>query len=333
VKRVFITDNCEAVLPDYLRFMKGVVDSSDLPLNVSREILQEDVQIKRIEKSLVGKILATLAEMKEKSAEDYLKFYGEFGPVLKEGVHFDFASKDKLQELVMFESTKTDAGTYVSLKEYSERMPENQKDIYYITGMNRPAVENSPHLEIFRLKGYEVLFMLDPVDEWVVQSLTEYGGKKLRAVDRGDVELGSEEEKKEQEAKKGEQAKHFKDLLEFVGETLKDRVKEVRLSNRLTDSACCLVADEYGLNANMERILKAMNQETPESKRVLELNPEHPIMQVLARQFEQDKGNRRLADYCELLFDQALLTEGSPIKDPLRFTKLVSELMVAAAKE
>jgi molecular chaperone HtpG len=333
VKRVFITDNCEAVLPDYLRFMKGVVDSSDLPLNVSREILQEDVQIKRIEKSLVGKILATLAEMKEKSAEDYLKFYREFGPVLKEGVHFDHASKDKLQDLVIFESTKTDAGAYVSLKEYSERMPEEQKDIYYITGMTRLAVENSPHLEIFRSKGYEVLFMLDPVDEWVVQSLTEFNGKKLRAVDRGDVELGSEEEKKEQEAKKEEHSKHFKDLLEFVGETLKDRVKEVRLSNRLTDSACCLVADEYGLNANMERILKAMNQEIPESKRVLELNPEHPIMQVLAKQFEQDKGNKRLADYCELLFDQALLTEGSPIKDPLRFTMLVSELMVAAAKE
>lgn len=333
VKRVFITDNCEAVLPDYLRFMKGVVDSSDLPLNVSREILQEDVQIKRIQKNLIGKILASLAEMKEKSAEDYLLFYREFGPVLKEGIHFDHASKDKLQELVMFESTKTDPGAYVSLKEYTERMPENQKDIYYITGMARPAVENSPHLEIFRSKGYEVLFMLDPVDEWVVQSLTEFGGKKLRAVDRGDVELGSEEEKKEHEAKKEEFAKHFKDLLGFIQETLKDRVKEVRLSNRLTDSACCLVADEYGLNANMERILKSMNQEIPESKRVLELNPEHPIMQVLTRQFEKDRGDRRLADYCELLFDQAMLTEGSPIKDPLRFTKLVSELMVEAAKE
>jgi molecular chaperone HtpG len=321
------------VLPDYLRFIKGVVDSSDLPLNVSREILQEDVQIKRIQKSLIGKILSSLAEMKEKNAEDYLKFYREFGPVLKEGIHFDHASKDKLQDLVMFESTKTDPGAFVSLKDYTERMPENQEEIYYITGMARQSVESSPHLEIFRSKGYEVLFMLDPVDEWVVQSLTEFGGKKLRAVDRGDVELGSEEEKKEQETKKEELAKHFKDLLVFIQEMLKDRVKEVRLSNRLTDSACCLVADEYGLNANMERILKSMNQEIPESKRVLELNPEHPIMQVLAKQFEKDRGNGRLADYCELLFDQALLTEGSPIKDPLRFTKLVSELMVEAAKE
>jgi molecular chaperone HtpG len=233
----------------------------------------------------------------------------------------------------MFESTKTEPGAYVSLKEYTERMPEAQKDIYYITGMTRQAVESSPHLEIFRSKGYEVLFMLDPVDEWVVQSLTEFGSKKLRAVDRGDVEIGSEEEKKEHEAKKEELSKQFKDLLGFIQEMLKDRVKEVRLSNRLTDSACCLVADEYGLNANMERILKSMNQEIPESKRVLELNPEHPIMQVLAEQFEKDRGNGRLSDYCELLFDQALLTEGSPIRDPLRFTKLVSELMVEAAKK
>jgi molecular chaperone HtpG len=333
VKRVFITDNCEAVLPDYLRFIKGVVDSSDLPLNVSREILQEDVQIKRIQKNLVSKVLSTLAEMKEKSAEDYLKFYREFGPVLKEGMHFDHASKEKLQELVLFESSKTEPGAWVSLKEYTERMPEGQKEIYFITGTSRKALEGSPHMEIFRSKGYEVLFMLDPVDEWVAQSLTEYDGKKLKAVDRGDLDLGSEEEKKEQEAKKEEQVKQYKDLLEFVTETLKDRVKEVRLSNRLTDSACCLVADEYGMNANMERILKSMNQEVPESKRVLELNPEHPIMQVLSKQFEKDKGDKKLLDYCELLFDQALLTEGSPISDPLRFTRLVSELMVKAAKE
>ena len=333
VKRVFITDNCEAVLPDYLRFMKGVVDSSDLPLNVSREILQEDVQIKRIQKNLVSKVLSTLAEMKEKSAEDYLKFYREFGPVLKEGIHFDHASKEKLQELVLFESSKTEPGAYVSLKEYTERMPEGQKEIYFITGTSRKALEGSPHLEIFRSKGYEVLFMLDPVDEWVVQSLNEYDGRKLKAVDRGDLDLGTEEEKKEQEAKKEEQVKQYKDLLEFVTETLKDRVKEVRLSNRLTDSACCLVADEYGMNANMERIMKAMNQEVPESKRVLELNPGHPIMQVLSKQFEQDKEDKKLLDYCELLFDQALLTEGSPISDPLRFTRLVSELMVEAAKD
>ncbi|RII27351.1 MAG: molecular chaperone HtpG [Geobacter sp.] len=333
VRRVFITDNCEHLIPDYLRFVKGVVDSSDLPLNVSREILQEDVQIKRIEKNLVGKILSTLTETKEKEPEGYLAFYKEFGPVLKEGIHFDHANREKLQELVLFESTRTDAGQFVSLKEYVARMAEGQKEIYYITGTAREALEQSPHLEIFRKKGYEVLFLTDPVDEWVVQQLTEYDGKKLKAVDRGDLELDSEEEKKEKEAKKEEAVKQYKDLLGFIQERLKEQVKEVRFSGRLTDSACCLVADDYGLNANMERILKSMNQAVPESKRTLELNPEHPLLQVLGKLYEKDKENARLADYCELLYDQALLTEGSPIKDPLRFTRLVAELMVAEGKE
>jgi molecular chaperone HtpG len=312
--------------------MKGVVDSSDLPLNVSREILQEDVQIKRIQKNLVGKILTTLAEMKEKSPEDYLKFYAEFGPVIKEGLHFDFANKEKLQELVLFESSRTDPGVFVSLKEYVTRMPEGQKDIYFITGASRQAVENSPHLEIFRKKEYEVLFMTDPVDEWVVQALTEYDDRKLKAVDRGDLELESAEEKQGQEAKQEETKKQYQGVLDYIKEKLKDKVKEVRFSSRLTDSACCLVADEHGLNANMEKILKAMNQEVPESKRVLELNPDHPLMQVLSSIFEKDKENPRLADYCGLLYDQALLTEGSPIPDPLRFTRLVAELMVADGK-
>lgn len=330
VKRVFITDKCEHLIPDYLRFVKGVVDSSDLPLNVSREILQEDVQLKRIEKNLVGKILSTLAEMKEKENGQYLKFFKEFGPVLKEGLHFDYANKEKLQELVLFESSAKESGELVSLKEYVERMPEGQTEIYFITGTSRALVEKSPHLEIFRKKGYEVLFLLDPVDEWVAQALTEYDGKKLKAVDRGDLELGSEEERKEQEARKEEQEKQYKGLLEFITEKLAESVKEARFSGRLTDSACCLVADEYGMNANMERILKAMNQDVPESKRILELNPDHPLIGILSDLYDKDKENPRLADYCELLLDQALLTEGSPIKDPLRFTKLVTELMVKA---
>jgi len=332
VKRVFITDNCEALLPDYLRFIKGVVDSSDLPLNVSREILQEDVQIKRIQKNLVTKVLATLAEMKEKTPEEYLKFYKEFGQVLKEGVHFDFPNKEKIQELLLFESSKTEPEKYVTLKEYAERMPEAQKEIYFITGTSRSSVEQSPHLEIFRKKDFEVLFLTDPVDEWVTQGLSEYDGKKLKAVDRGDLELESEEEKKEHEARKEETSQQYKDVLAFIGEKLKDRVKEVRLSSRLTDSACCLVADQYGLNANMERILKAMNQDVPESKRILELNPDHPIMGALARMYQENSANKKLDDYCDLLYDQGLLTEGSPITDPLRFSRLVSELMVEAAK-
>jgi molecular chaperone HtpG len=332
VKRVFITDKCENLLPDYLRFIKGVVDSSDLPLNVSREILQEDVQIRKIQKNLVTKILSTLAEMKEKTPEDYLKFYKEFGPVLKEGIHFDHANREKIQELVLFESSKTEAGCYVSLKEYLARMPEGQKEIYFITGTSRAAVENSPHLEICRKKEYEVLYLTDPIDEWLVQSLHEYEGKKLKSVLSGKLEIESEEEEKAQGEKKKEAEKQYGDLLAFIKEKLNDRIQEVRLSGRLTDSACCLVADEYGMNANMERILKSMNQEVPESKRILELNPDHAITKIMQKLFDKDKGNRKLDDYCELLFDQALLTEGSPIKDPLRFTKLISELMVAAGE-
>ena len=331
VKRVFITDKCEELIPDYLRFVKGVVDSSDLPLNVSREILQEDVQIKRIQKGLVSKVLSTLAEVKEKSFDEYVTFWKEFGQVIKEGIHFDYANKEKLQELVLFESTKTETGAFTSLKEYVARMPEEQKEIYYITGTSRETLEQSPHLEAFRAKGFEVLFMTDPVDEWVVQALTEYEEKPLKAVDRGDISLDSEEEKLEKDKKREEAQKEFSDLISFMSDRLKDKVKEVRFSNRLTDSACCLVAEEYGMNANMERIMKAMNQAVPESKRVLELNPNHPILKAMAGIHQQDASAAALSDYADLLYDQALLTEGTPIKDPLRFTKLVSELMVKAA--
>ncbi len=331
VKRVFITDKCEELIPDYLRFVKGVVDSSDLPLNVSREILQEDVQIKRIQKGLVSKVLSTLAEVKEKGYDEYVSFWKEFGPVIKEGMHFDFANKEKLQDLLLFESTATEAGAFVSLKEYVARMPEGQKEIYFITGISREALEQSPHLEAFRAKGYEVLFMTDPVDEWVVQSLNEYDEKPLKAADRGDISLDSEEEKQEKEKKREEAKKEYADLISRISDHLKEKVKEVRFSNRLTDSACCLVADDYGLNANMERIMKAMNQDVPESKRVLELNPEHAILKAMAGIYGQDKDAPVLDDYADLLYDQALLTEGSHIKDPLRFTRLVSELMVKAA--
>lgn len=332
VRRVFISDKCEELIPDYLRFVKGVVDSSDLPLNVSREILQEDVQIKRIQKSLVGKILSTLAEVKDQSFDEYVTFWKEFGQVIKEGMHFDYANKEKLQELILFESTSTEAGSFVSLKEYVGRMPEGQKDIYYITGSSRETLEQSPHLEAFRAKGYEVLFLTDPVDEWVVQSLTEYNEKHLKAVDRGDISLDSDEEKMEKEKKREEAQKEFSDLISLLNDRLKDKVKEVRFSNRLTDSACCLVADEYGMNANMERIMKAMNQAVPESKRILELNSDHAILKAMASIHQKDASAAALADYADLLYDQALLTEGSTIKDPLRFTRLVSDLMVKAAQ-
>jgi molecular chaperone HtpG len=210
-------------------------------------------------------------------------------------------------------------------------MPGAQKEIYFITGSSREALEQSPHLEVFRSKGFEVLFMTDPVDEWVVQSLTEYDGKQLKAVDRGDISIDSEEEKKEKEKKREEAQKEFSGLISLITDRLKDKVKEVRFSNRLTDSACCLVADEYGMNANMERIMKSLNQSVPESKRILELNPDHAILKAMAELHAKEKDAPTIGDYADLLYDQALLTEGSPIKDPLRFTKLVSELMVKAA--
>ncbi len=331
VKRVFITDKCEELIPDYLRFVKGVVDSADLPLNVSREILQEDVQIRKIQKGLVNKILSTLAEVKEKNPDDYLKFWKEFGQVLKEGIHFDYANKDKLQDLALFESTATENGSYISLKEYLTRMPESQKEIYFITGNSREALEQSPHLEAFRSKGYEVIFMTDPVDEWVVQAITEYDGKPLKAVDRGDVDIDTDEEKKEKAKKLEEAEKEYSTLISRIKEKLKEKVKDVRFSNRLTESACCLVAEEYGMNANMERIMKSLNQSVPESKRILELNPDHPLLKKMAEIFKDDSQAEIISDYADILYDQALLTEGSQIKDPLRFTRLISDLMVKAA--
>ncbi len=209
---------------------------------------------------------------------------------------------------------------------------KSQKEIYYITGTSRETLEQSPHLEAFRAKSFEVLFLTDPVDEWVVQALTEYDEKTLKAVDRGDISLDSEEEKKEKEKKREEAKKEFSDLISLISDRLKDKVKEVRFSNRLTDSACCLVADEYGMNANMERIMKAMNQAVPDSKRILELNPDHAILKAMATIHQKDNSAPALTDYADLLYDQALLTEGSTIKDPLRFTKLVSDLMVKAAQ-
>jgi molecular chaperone HtpG len=328
VKNVFITDDCKELIPDYLRFVRGVVDSSDLPLNVSREMLQDDAIIRRINKSVVGKILKELADLKEKDAEQYLTFYDEFGAVLKEGLYMDFQNGDKLKELVLFHSTQTEDGKPISLRDYVDRMPEGQKEIYYISGDSLEAARNSPHLEVFRNKGYEVLYFVDTIDEWVVQRLTEYDGKPLKAVDRGDLDLDSEEEKKEHEEKREEATKEYKDLLAYMGGKLEEQVKEVRLSSRLTDSACCLVADEMGMNAHMERIMKAMSQDMPDSKRILELNPDHPVLATMKGLFEADKESEKLANYVELLYDQALLTEGSAIKNPLRFTKLVSELMV-----
>jgi len=330
VKRIFIMDNCEALLPRYLRFTKGVVESNDLPLNVSREILQEDAIIKKIEKSTTTKILSELKSMMKKSENDYITFYQEFGKVLKEGIEVDPSNKDKIKELLLFESSKTEPGKYVSLKEYTERMAIDQKEIFYITGTSRASVENSPHLEVFKKKDIEVLFMVEPVDEFILAGFGEYDEKKLKSIAQGDIDLGSEEEKKLADEQKKEASGKYKKLIKKVQDSLKDDVKEVRLSDRLTDSASCLVTDEGDMNPQMERIFAAMNQPMPETKRILELNPDHPVIATMNDLFTADKKDSKIADYSELLYDQALLTEGIAVKNPARFAQLISDLMVQA---
>lgn len=330
VKRIFIMDNCEALLPRYLRFAKGVVESNDLPLNVSREILQEDVIIKKIEKSVTTKILSELKSMMKKSEDDYLNFYREFGKVLKEGIEVDPTNKDKIKDLLLFESSKTEPGKYVSLKEYTERTVLDQKEIYYITGTSRSAVENSPHLEVFKKKEIEVLFMIEPVDEFILSGFGEYDKKSLKSIAQGDIDLGTEEENKIADEQKKEASGKYKKLIKKVQDSLKDEVKEVRLSDRLTESASCLVTDDGDMNPQMERIFAAMNQPVPETKRILELNPNHPVIETMNGLFASDKKNPKLAAYSELLYDQALLTEGIAIKDPARFARLVTDLMVQA---
>lgn len=327
VRNVFITDECKDLLPEYLRFVRGVVDSSDLPLNVSREMLQDHAIIRRIQKSLVGKVLGELDDLKSADREAYTGFFRQFGRLLKEGVHFDFENHDKLKDLLMYESSKTEEGKPIFLREYVDRMPSSQKEIYYVSGDGRQAAASSPHLEAFRARDFEVLFFTEPMDDWVAQRLTEYDGKKLKAIDQGDIELGDEDERKEAGKKHDEAAETYKDLLAFVKAKLDDDVKEVRLSKRLTDSIACLVADDMGMTAGMERLMRAMNQEIPPQKRILELNPEHGVLERMQSMYADNKDDPRLADYIDLVYDQALVAEGAPVRDPARFTSLVSKLM------
>ncbi|MDT8317817.1 MAG: molecular chaperone HtpG [bacterium] len=329
INRVFIMNNCEKLLPVYLRFIKGVVDSSDLPLNVSRELLQENPQMEKIKKGLTNKILSTLKDMKKKDNEKYLAFYKEFGQVLKEGIHYDFENKDKIADLLYFETTKTKAGELKSFKEYIEGMQKEQKEIYYIIAENRTQALGSPQLELFRSKDMEVILMTDHVDEYIVPQLNEYDKKPLKAINKDKVNLEGEKEKAEEAKKKGEE---LGDLLKAIQAKLDDDVKEVKFSTRLTESACCLTAEEGGMNAQMEQMMKAMGQEVPKQKKILELNPSHPLIETLNGIFSNDKDSGQFAEYVELIFEQALLTEGSQLKDPLGFAKKVSELMVKAGK-
>ena len=313
-KRVFIMDDCQELMPEYFRFIKGVVDAPDLNLNVSREILQQDLLVRNIRRNLVKKLFDLLNGLE---SETYEKFWEEFGPVLKVGVQTDFENKTKIADLLRYKTTKSD-GKWRSLREYVEAMPPDQKEIYYITGENLSALINSPLLEQLKSKDIEVLLMTDPIDEWVTQALTEYDGKKLKSAEKGDLDLDKVDEDKKDK---------YETLFKHLRAQLEDTIKEVRPSTRLTDSVACLSGDTYDMSGYMEKILKSAGQPTPENKRVLELNMAHPVMEKVHAMFEADKDDARLKDYIHLLLDLAVIGEGGKVDDPSRFSKLVGDLM------
>ena len=324
VKRVFIMDDAEQLLPAYMRFVRGVVDSADLPLNVSREILQQSRDIEAIRSGCVKRVLGLLDELAENQKDKYTTFWREFGRVMKEGVGEDFANKDRIAKLLRFSSTHTDSEEQsVSLADYVSRMKPEQTKIYYVTAETFLAAQHSPHLEFFRKKGVEVLLLSERVDEWLVSNLHEFEGKPLASVARGELDLGglADEEKKAREAQAGE----YKGLVEKIKEALGERVKEVRITHRLTDSPCCLVADEHDPGGNLARILKSVGQKAPDVKPILEINPDHAMINRLKQE------EAHFADWSKLLFDQALLAEGGQLEDPAGFVKRMNALMLGMA--
>ena len=319
VKRVFIMDDAENLLPNYLRFVKGVIDAQDLPLNVSREILQTNKDIEKIKGRIIKRVIDELTRMGKDDAEQYLEFWKEFGQVIKEGVVEDFANKEKLLPTLRFASTHNDDDVQnVSLNDYVERMNEDQDAIYYITAQSYAAAKGSPHLEMFKKKGIEVLLLSDPVDEWFANSVNEFNEKPLKSVTKGDISL--DEEEKEVQA---EQEKSFADVISAIKDSLGDKVKDVRLTNRLTDSPACLVADENDPGANLERIMKAMGQDMPSSKPILELNPEHAIVKKL------NKSADNFGDWSNVLFDQAALAEGAQLQNPAEYVQRINKLLAS----
>ncbi len=323
VKRVFIMEDAEKLMPQYLRFVRGVIDTSDLPLNVSREILQSSRDVDAIKAGSVKKVLGLLEDMAENKPEDYAKFYQEFGRVLKEGPGEDFANKEKIAGLLRFASTKADTDVQdVSFKDYIARMQAEQDVIYYITADSFAAAQHSPHLEIFRKKGIEVLLMSDRVDEWLLGSLTEFEGKKLQSIAKGDLDLGKLESETEKEIQKKIE-EESKTLVEKIKQTLGSQVKDVRVTHRLTDSPACLVSDAQDLSGNLARILKAAGQNAPESKPILEINPSHKLVKRL----EAESAETVFADLTHVLFDQALLAEGGTLEDPASFVKRMNSLI------
>ncbi|HEY9422565.1 MAG TPA: molecular chaperone HtpG [Thermoanaerobaculia bacterium] len=326
VKRVQIMEKCEDLLPHYLRFVRGVVDSPDLALNVSREMLQQDRHITLIRKGLTKKVLDVFGEMKEKEYDTYVKFWSEFGRAIKEGVSSDYENKERLLELLVFQSSN-DPERLTTLKEYVERMKEGQNEIYYLTGESRSQVENSPHLEAFKEKGYEVLFLVDTVDELLTQSLNEYGGKKLKSVGKGTVSLGSEDEKKQTEEELKAKEEEMKPLLDELQKKLDTWVKQVRLTNRLTSSPVCLVGAEHDYSPQLEKLLQKGKGGGPKQRRIMELNPNHEILSRMRERFESNQGDPVLEDYAQLLFGYGLIAEGGELPDPVRFNRAVADLM------
>lgn len=322
VRNVFIGDDIEMLLPSWLRFVKGVVDSSDLPLNVSREMLQDDAVIAKIKSAVTSKILSTLEDLKKKG-ERYDEFFGAFGAVLKEGVHTDWEHADRIKKLLKYPTARSDAGKRVFLEDYVKDMAADQKDIYYICAEREEDARKAPQLEAARRHGYDVLLFCDPVDEYLTESLREFDGKKFVDIAKGDVQFGSEAEQKAEKEANEKAAGELKPFLEAVKKELESKVSDVRVSTRLTDSPCCLVAKEYALPPSMVRMMRAMKQEVPDEKRILEVNAAHPLVRKLAT-----LTGAELSDAVALLYDAALIAEGSPVTDGARFTKLLAALML-----
>ena len=334
IRRVFITDECKGLLPEYLRFISGVVDSSDLPLNISREPLQDNPQILRINKALTKRILSELTKMLENEREKYVGFYKEFGRQIKEGAHSDYSNKEKLQNLLLFETMNSKPGELKTLKEYVANMPSEQKDIYFLTGESRQFLENSPHIETFKKAGYDVLFMNDPIDEWLLESIPEFEGKKMVSASKAKLETDSKVSKElEENAKKASEEKGGKDLIGKLKSLLENKVKDVKFSAVLTESASRLSGDDYDPSPYMQRIMKAIDKNAQEYKRILEINPTHPLIVALTKLVEKSPDSPKLAEYAEMLFDQALLAEGSPIPDPALFAKRAANLMTLGVEK
>ena len=320
VRNVFIGDDIEMLLQNWLRFVKGVVDSSDLPLNVSREMLQDDAVIQKIKSAVTKKVLSTLEDLKKKDAEKYDEFYQNFGTVLKEGVHTDWENADRIKKLLKYPTARGEAGKRVFLEDYVKDMPSEQKDIYYILAEREEDARRSPALEAARKHACDVLLFCDPVDEYLTESLREFEGKKFVDIAKGDVAFGSESEQKAEKDANEKSATELKPLIDAMKKELEAKVSDVRVSTRLTDSPCCLVAQERALPPSMVRMMRAMHQEVPDEKRILELNPAHPLIRKLAGSPSDDA--------IGLLYDAALIAEGSPVADGAAFAKKLAELMM-----